>query len=89
MIEVAQSTKFQRAYDSLIKGKPQLKKAFARKLVLFMSDPYHPSLGTHKLGGKLSDVWAFSLTFSLRVTFSFVSDQKVILENIGPHDAVY
>jgi len=89
MIQIAKSSKFLRAYKRLIKGRPELQKIFQERIVLFMSNPYHPSLETHRLGGQLKNSWAFSLTYGLRVIFSFQNSNSVILENIGSHDNMY
>jgi mRNA-degrading endonuclease YafQ of YafQ-DinJ toxin-antitoxin module len=89
MMHVAKSARFQRAYKKIIQGRPALQAKFAEKIRLFIEDPHHPSLDTHSLSGKLDGMWAFSLTFKLRVVFSFSDANYVTLENIGPHDAVY
>jgi mRNA-degrading endonuclease YafQ of YafQ-DinJ toxin-antitoxin module len=62
---------------------------FTEKLRIFLADPYHPSLGTHKLKGTLKNSLAFSLTHNLRVVFSFLEPNLVLLEDIGTHDEVY
>jgi len=89
MIHVSKSAKFLRSYKRLIKGRADLQKEFSEKIVIFMANPYDPSLGTHKLKGKLRHSWGFSLTHGLRVVFMFVDDHTVILEDIGTHDDVY
>lgn len=78
-----------RAYKKKIKGDPNLEILFKEKLVTFVNDPFNTSLRTHKLSGKLSDVWSFSLTFKIRITFYFVEQDKVVFESIGSHDEVY
>jgi len=62
---------------------------FREKLGLFLSNPYHASLHTHKLHGRLKGSLAFSLTEDLRVVFSFLTSEIVSLEDIGTHDEVY
>jgi mRNA interferase YafQ len=89
MIRVTESPRFKRAYKHLIQGRPALEKSFREKLRQFIQDPYDPQLATHKLKGKLNDSWAFSLTWQLRVVFSFGEPNTVILEDIGSHDKVY
>ncbi|HZK75600.1 MAG TPA: hypothetical protein VFD13_01715 [Candidatus Kapabacteria bacterium] len=73
----------------MIQGRPALEKTFREKLHQFIQDPYDPQLATHKLKGKLKENFAFSLTWKLRVVFSFGGPGTVILEDIGPHDEVY
>jgi mRNA-degrading endonuclease YafQ of YafQ-DinJ toxin-antitoxin module len=89
MIRVTESPRFKRAYKHLIQGRPSLEKTFRETLLLFIQDPYDPQLATHKLKGKLKESFAFSLTWKLRVVFSFGEPGTAILEDIGPHDKVY
>ena len=89
MIHIAKSAKFLRSYKRLIKGRAELQKVFNEKIILFMANPYDPALETHKLKGKLRHSWAFSLTHSLRVVFTFVESESIIFEDIGPHDNTY
>lgn len=42
-----------------------------QKLELFINDPFHPQLRTHKLSGNLKDLWSFSIEYDLRVVFHF------------------
>ncbi len=89
MIRVTESPRFKRAYKHLVQGRPALEKTFRETLLLFIQDPYDPQLATHKLKGKLKESFAFSLTWKLRVVFSFGEPGTAILEDIGPHDKVY
>jgi len=52
-IKVAFSGSFKRAMKSLIKKDPSKRVLFEEKLKLFLIDPYHPRLETHKLKGRL------------------------------------
>lgn len=54
-----------------------------------MKDPFDRSLRTHKLSGKLKDLWSFSLEYDLRVIFYFAEKDKVVFVDIGKHDEVY
>jgi mRNA-degrading endonuclease YafQ of YafQ-DinJ toxin-antitoxin module len=89
MIEVALSKSFLRAYKKKIKNNSTFEELFDVKLQIFLNNPFDKSLKTHKLSGKLSDCWSFSLDFQTRVMFIFVEPNKVILENIGSHREVY
>ncbi len=89
MIEVGFSNSFKRAYKKRIKGNILLENLFKEKLNRFIENPYDKSLRTHKLSGKLSEIWSFSVTYKVRVTFIFVDDNKVLLESIGSHNEVY
>lgn len=62
---------------------------FWKKLELFIIDPFEPSLKTHKLSGKLKDLWSFSVEYDERVVFYFTEDEKAVFVDIGSHNEVY
>ena len=88
-MKVAFSSSFKRAYKKRIKGQKEKEDAFFKKMEIFIDEPYHPQLRTHKLSGQLKDLWSFSIDYNIRVIFYFVDEQHVIFENIGTHDEVY
>jgi mRNA-degrading endonuclease YafQ of YafQ-DinJ toxin-antitoxin module len=47
------SSSFNRAFKGLIREKRGIESKIAEKLKLLETDPFHPSLKTHKLKGKL------------------------------------
>ncbi len=53
---------------------------------MFRKNPSDSRLKTHKLSGSLQGYWAFSLTYSDRVLFRFISKEEVIFYKIGTHD---
>ena len=89
MIQIAYSPAFVRAYKKQIKNQPATQQLFAEKVTLFLQDPFHPQLRTHKLKGILKGFYSFSIEYDLRVIFYFANDMEVIFENIGTHDEVY
>lgn len=88
-MEVAFSSSFRRAFKKLVKGKPSLEDVFWAKVEIFVRDPYDGRLRTHKLSGKLHELWSFSVTYDVRVVLSFIEDDRAIFEDIGNHDTVY
>ena len=63
---------------------------FWSAMELFGSDPFAHVLRTHKLTGKLSGCWAFSVEHDCRVVFQFVKGHgKVLLIDVGTHEEVY
>jgi mRNA-degrading endonuclease YafQ of YafQ-DinJ toxin-antitoxin module len=68
-----------------------LQEQFARKIILFEKDAFHPSLKTHSLSGVLQGLWSFSITYDQRLVFAFLdkSRTKVLLIDIGTHEEVY
>lgn len=89
MIEVALSSSFKRAYRHRISGNKGRENAFQKRLKLFCSDPFDKKLRTHKLSGKLSQLWSFSVEYDLRIVFYFVDDKHAVLVDIGTHNDVY
>jgi mRNA-degrading endonuclease YafQ of YafQ-DinJ toxin-antitoxin module len=83
------SSSFKRAFKKRIKGNTALEARFWQKVEQFTIDPFDSSLKTHKLSGKLKDLWSFSLEYDERVLFYFTDDGKAVFVDIGNHDEVY
>lgn len=56
------------------------------KVDLFIEYPFHMSLETHKLHGRMKEKWAFSINKKYRITFEFITDDLVRFLDIGTHD---
>jgi len=89
MIELVWDEAFVRAVKKWQKKHPELMDRFKERLCLFSEQPFHPSLKTHTLSGGLKSYSAFSITYEYRLIFRFISDNKVLLVDIGTHDDVY
>jgi mRNA-degrading endonuclease YafQ of YafQ-DinJ toxin-antitoxin module len=89
VIEIIWGPRFKRTYKRKLKQYPAIKPQLSAALKLFVQDPFHPILKTHKLGGPLKGNYAFSLGYDLRVVFKFLTKEEVLLETIGTHDEVY
>lgn len=64
-----------------------IKEAFLEKENLFLNNPFHPSLKTHKLHGKYKEYWAFTIIGSYRVMLKFMENkQDVGFINVGNHE---
>ena len=50
-----------------------------------MANPFEKSLRTHKLTGRLSGFWSFSINYHLRIIFYFIAENVVGFVNIGTH----
>lgn len=89
-MEIAFSSSFKRAFKKKIKGRNEIEDLFWEVTALFIQDPFHPSLKTHKLTGKLKNLWSFSIEYDLRVIFYFEEkNSRAVFVNIGSHDEVY
>ena len=89
MIEIAFSSSFKRAFKKKIASDPDVEARFWEKVEAFKSNPFDPKLRTHKLSGKLKDLWSFSVEYDLRVIFYFVDSHRVYFIDIGAHKEVY
>jgi len=60
------------------------KKAVKREQV-FRLDPFTSSLKTHKLSGKLSEYWSFSIDYHYRIVFRFTLKKEILFLDVGTH----
>ncbi len=73
-----------------IKRHPELLGQYRKTLELLEINPQHPSLRLHPLKGRLAGLHSVSINISYRISLELViSDQEIILVNIGTHDEVY
>ncbi len=89
MIKIAFSPAFERSFRKCIKNNPKLQEKFWQKVEYFIQNPFDTQLKTHKLTGKLKDLWSFSIEYDMRVVFYFVDEFNVVFVDIGSHDEVY
>jgi addiction module RelE/StbE family toxin len=89
VINVIWDQGFKRIYKKKIRNNDELKKKFWEAMKLFLQEPFHNNLRTHKLTGKLEGLWAFSVMYDCRVIFKFIDKDKILLIDIGGHDEVY
>ncbi|MEK7083865.1 MAG: type II toxin-antitoxin system mRNA interferase toxin, RelE/StbE family [Patescibacteria group bacterium] len=68
------SPRFRRAYKRLPR---HIQEDFKIKIRIFLKDPRHPALKTHKLKGVLQECFAFRLVYGYRVLFEFSSSDTV------------
>ena len=86
------SSPFVKSARRFVKKHPQMADALRHTLAQLSEDAFHPTLKTHKLKGNLSDSWACSAGYDVRIVFKFVqtADQEaILLQSIGTHDEVY
>ncbi|MFA6569807.1 MAG: type II toxin-antitoxin system mRNA interferase toxin, RelE/StbE family [Bacteroidota bacterium] len=67
----------------------KLAEKIQRQILLFESNPKHPSLRLHKLSGTLDNMWSLSVTLSIRMVYRLVSKETAYFVDIGTHDEVY
>ena len=86
------SKPFVRAAQRLQKRHLQVTSHLEAALTLLEADAFDPRLRTHKLKGKLKDLWACSAGYDLRIVFKFVryeGSEAILLQSVGTHEEVY
>jgi mRNA-degrading endonuclease YafQ of YafQ-DinJ toxin-antitoxin module len=87
-MEVGYSPTFLRMLKSL---PLELQTEAIEKVELFQKQSNHPQLKTHKLKGRLSGRYSFSVNYRMRIVFTYLNTKKpriAYLLAIGDH-AVY
>jgi mRNA-degrading endonuclease YafQ of YafQ-DinJ toxin-antitoxin module len=81
---------FERRARKFLRKHPGLRQALRDTLDDLSRDPFQAKLKLHPLSGNLAGVQAVSLTYSYRLTLLLrVTEQEVVLLDIGTHDEVY
>lgn len=65
---------------------PSEQVAASEKIELFKNRGTHAALKVHKLHGKRKDEYAFSITYSYRAIFSWLTASHALLHTITTHD---
>lgn len=73
-------------YIKSLKKYSTQQKLIAKKVDIFINNPFEESLKTHKLFGQLSGYWSFSVSYHLRVMFFFAKEDIVGFIDIGTHE---
>ena len=89
MIEISFSSSFRRSFKRKVKGNKEREEKFWQRLKTFQNTPFDPTLRTHRLSGKLQELWSFTIEYDLRVVFYFMATEKAVFIDIGTHDEVY
>ena len=72
------------------KRHPKLVSQYEKTLKLLETNPSHPSLGLHKLSGKLEGLYSVSINKSYRISLEFIIHQDTIIPvDVGTHDEIY
>jgi len=81
-MQIIYSPQFVKDYKKI---NDQTKKKAEAKENVFRDNPFDSRLKTHKLSGKLRDLWSFSVDYDCRIIFEFKSEKVVIFHTIGGH----
>ncbi|PIV09668.1 type II toxin-antitoxin system mRNA interferase toxin, RelE/StbE family [Candidatus Roizmanbacteria bacterium CG02_land_8_20_14_3_00_36_15] len=76
------SKKFEKEYKKL---PIKIKILAEKKEKIFRKNPFAPSLRAHKLKGRLSEFWSFSIDLYYRIIFEFAKKETVWFYSVGRH----
>ncbi len=65
----------------------EIKRKAEKTVLLFRTDPFHPSLRLHRLSGKLKEYWSISIDLKYRIIFR-MDGGTAIFSSVGTH-AIY
>ncbi|WP_017654561.1 type II toxin-antitoxin system YafQ family toxin [Fortiea contorta] len=85
---------FKRAFKRVVRKNPRLKATIFEVLELLVTDPFAPTLKSHKLKGDLDGLWACWVEYDCRIIYTFEqnidqNEEMIVLIDIGTHDEVY
>ncbi len=89
ILRVKSSSKFDQMYRDLLKLDSEIKILVDKKIILFKHKPEDARLKNHRLTGKMSGQWAFSITDDIRIVYKIIGKNTVRFLAIGPHQKVY
>jgi mRNA-degrading endonuclease YafQ of YafQ-DinJ toxin-antitoxin module len=88
--ELVFTDQYNRRAAKFLKRNPATERAYAKTLEILAINPRHPSLRLHALSGNLSGLYSVSINLKYRITLELIlTDQEIILINIGDHETVY
>jgi len=73
-----------------LKKHNDLKEKYKKTLLFLKANPHHPSLRLHKLQGVLKEYHSVLISMNYRIILELlITDEDIILLNVGKHDEVY
>lgn len=82
MLRIAYKAAFFRAFKKL----PHVLQNEARRSIeLFVKNPHHQTLHTHKLKGALRGRWGFPVNYRYRVIFIYENKHTAVFLTVGDH----
>lgn len=83
MFRISVTPNFQRQFS---KQEVELKEEILEKLDLLKNKSNHQTLKVHKLKGRLSGRYSFSVNYRIRIIFNFLDKDEIVLLAVGDHD---
>ena len=82
-MRITVSPRFEKSYKSLPK---RIKEKAKEQELVFRKNPFDPRLKTHRLTGQEKEAWAFSINYSYRIKFIFLTEDEVLFLDVGTHE---
>ena len=94
MRKLVLTPKFKKVFRKFVTRKKKLQKRIEDTLEQMNKDVFAAHLGTHKLGGELSGLYACICGYDCRIVFSIErngenNSEVIVLLDIDTHDEVY
>jgi mRNA interferase YafQ len=94
MMHLVLTEKFKRSFRKFVKRDSKLQNRIETALSQMQQAVFAGTLSTHKLTGKLQDLYACSCGYDCRIIFSLEKDQSteqevILLFDVGSHNEVY
>lgn len=83
MIEIAYKPSFLKQLNELDEKTIDI---ILKKNEILRDQRNHIGLKVHKLHGKLSNCYSFSINYSLRIIFQYENKKMIVLLDLGKHD---
>ncbi len=75
---------------TFLKKHYDLKEKYKKTLLFLKVNPHHPSLRLHKLQGNLREYHSVSISMNYRIVLDLlITDEDIVLLNVGKHNEVY
>lgn len=89
MFTIVTTDYFLRWARKFLRKHPDLRERFTQVVNDLKADPFAPHLAYQRLGGKLKDVQAVSITYDYRIILTIeITEREIIRLDIGSHDEV-
>jgi len=90
MFRIIYTKSYNKRAAKFIKKHSELLGQYEKTLQLLELNPHHPSLRLHELKGKRKGLHSISINISYRITLELIiSENEIILIDVGAHDHVY
>jgi addiction module RelE/StbE family toxin len=81
-MKIIYSQQFQKEFRDMSE---EIKDKAEQREKIFRENPFDIRLKTHKLSGRLYDLWSFSIDYRYRIIFEFIDGDKIVFHVIGDH----